>query len=87
MTVHWCGTGLSAIPGLRRLIDAGDDVVVWNRTVAQAQEAVGDIANDIRAFDLEELGSVLAEGDVVELSLPMDWTRRLWKWNFVPSRM
>ena len=27
MTIHWCGTGLSAIPGLRRLIEAGVRVV------------------------------------------------------------
>ncbi len=33
MTIHWCGTGLSAIPGLRRLIEAGHPVTVWNRTV------------------------------------------------------
>ena len=26
MTVHWCGAGLSAIPGLRRLIKNGYDV-------------------------------------------------------------
>ena len=32
MTIHWCGTGLSAIPGLRRLIGAGHDVTVWNRS-------------------------------------------------------
>ena len=30
MTIHWCGTGLSAIPGLRALIQDGQDVVVWN---------------------------------------------------------
>ena len=27
MTIHWCGTGLSAIPGLRALIKDGQDVV------------------------------------------------------------
>ena len=26
MTIHWCGTGLSAIPGLRALIEDGLDV-------------------------------------------------------------
>ena len=34
MTIHWCGTGLSALPGLRRLLEAGRDVKVWNRTKA-----------------------------------------------------
>ena len=39
MTIHWCGTGLSAVPGLRRLIAAGYPVTVWNRTVKKAQDA------------------------------------------------
>ncbi|WP_300515574.1 saccharopine dehydrogenase family protein [Aliiroseovarius sp.] len=73
MTIHWCGTGLSAIPGLRRLIERGHVVTVWNRTVDKAQEAVGDIAGDIRAFDIDTLGSVLAPGDVVVSMLPGDW--------------
>ncbi len=73
MTIHWCGTGLSAIPGLRRLIENGHRVTVWNRTVAKAQEAVGDIADDIRAFDLDTLGAALAPGDVVVSMLPGDW--------------
>ena len=28
MTIHWCGTGLSAIPGLRHLIEQKFDVHV-----------------------------------------------------------
>jgi saccharopine dehydrogenase (NADP+, L-glutamate forming) len=73
MTIHWCGTGLSAIPGLRRLIERGHDVVVWNRTIDKAQETVGDIAKDIRAFDLDALGAVLEPGDVAVSMLPGDW--------------
>ena len=41
MTIHWCGTGLSAIPGLRRLIGAGHEVTVWNRSIDKAQDAMG----------------------------------------------
>ena len=73
MTIHWCGTGLSAIPGLRRLIEAGHDVTVWNRTTGKARDAVGDLTEDIRAFDIGELGKVLARGDVVVSMLPGDW--------------
>ena len=73
MTIHWCGTGLSAIPGLRRLIEAGLDVTVWNRTIDKAQEAVGDLTQDIRAFDIDALAAVLAKGDVVVSMLPGDW--------------
>ena len=73
MTIHWCGTGLSAIPGLRRLIENGHEVTVWNRTIDKAREAVGDIAQDIRAFDIDILGGVLGAGDVVVSMLPGDW--------------
>ena len=73
MTIHWCGTGLSAIPGLRRLIKAGHDVTVWNRTVAKARDAVGDLTDDIRAFDMNALAAELAKGDVIVSMLPGDW--------------
>ena len=73
MTIHWCGTGLSAIPGLRRLIDAGYDVHVWNRTLDKAQEAVGDLTDKIVAFDIEAVGAALKPGDVVVSMLPGDW--------------
>jgi saccharopine dehydrogenase (NADP+, L-glutamate forming) len=72
MTIHWCGTGLSSGPGLRRLIEAGHPVVVWNRTVAKAQEAVGDIATDIREYSLTALTEALAPGDVAVSMLPAD---------------
>lgn len=72
MTIHWCGTGLSSGPGLRRLIEAGHPVVVWNRTVANAQESVGDIAKDIRAYSLEALTEALQPGDIAVSMLPAD---------------
>jgi saccharopine dehydrogenase (NADP+, L-glutamate forming) len=72
MTIHWCGTGLSSGPGLRRLIAAGHPVVVWNRTVANAQESVGDVAKDIRAYSLAALAEALQPGDVAISMLPAD---------------
>lgn len=72
MTIHWCGTGLSAVPGLRRLIEAGHEVTVWNRSADKARKAVGDLTSRIEAFDIEALGSVLAKGDVVVSMLPAD---------------
>jgi saccharopine dehydrogenase (NADP+, L-glutamate forming) len=72
MTIHWCGTGLSAIPGLRRLLEAGQDVTVWNRTVAKAEEAVGDLAKDIRPFSMEAVADAMQAGDVVVSMLPAD---------------
>ncbi|MFP4274610.1 MAG: saccharopine dehydrogenase C-terminal domain-containing protein [Paracoccaceae bacterium] len=73
MTIHWCGTGLSAVPGLRSLIEQGHPVTVWNRTVEKAREVVGDLTRDIRAFDIEALGAALQPGDVVVSMLPGDW--------------
>ena len=72
MTIHWCGTGLSSGPGLRRLIEAGHEVVVWNRTIANAQEAVGDVARDIRAYTLDALTAALKPGNVAISMLPAD---------------
>jgi len=73
MTIHWCGTGLSAIPGLRRLIQAKKDVCVWNRTVDKAQKAVGDISDNIHVFDIAVLENTVAQGDVIVSMLPGDW--------------
>jgi saccharopine dehydrogenase (NADP+, L-glutamate forming) len=73
MTIHWCGTGLSAIPGLRRLITAGHDVRVWNRSTDKAQSAVGDLTDKIKAFDFDTLSGEVAAGDLVVSMLPGDW--------------
>jgi len=73
MPIHWCGTGLSAIPGLRRLIEAGHEVTVWNRTVEKAQDAVGDLTDRINAFTIEALSPEVQSGDVVVSMLPGDW--------------
>ena len=72
MTIHWCGTGLSSIPGLRRLIEAGHPVTVWNRTVAKAQAEVGDLTKDIRPFSLDALAAALKAGDISVSMLPAD---------------
>lgn len=72
MTIHWCGTGLSAIPGLRALIEEGLDVKVWNRTASKAQEAVGDLTDNIAAYDIDALSAELSAGDVVVSMLPGD---------------
>ncbi len=73
MTIHWCGTGLSAIPGLRRLIENGHEVTVWNRTPDKAREAAGDLTDDIRAFDMAAISQAVQKGDVIVSMLPGDW--------------
>ncbi|MFM2356265.1 MAG: hypothetical protein RLZZ528_2001, partial [Pseudomonadota bacterium] len=64
MTIHWLGTGLSAVPGLRRLIEKGYPVTVWNRTVEKAREAVGDLTDDIRPYEIHDLEAALKKGDL-----------------------
>ncbi len=73
MTIHWCGTGLSAIPGLRRLIEAGHDLIVWNRTPEKARAAVGDLTGNIRPFDRDSLQEATGSGDVIVSMLPGEW--------------
>lgn len=72
MIVHWCGTGLSSGPGLRRLLQSGHKVVVWNRTVEKARDVVGDLTQDIRPFTLEALRAALHPGDIAVSMLPAD---------------
>jgi hypothetical protein len=72
MTIHWCGTGLSSVPGLRRLIEAGHPVAVWNRTVEKARAEVGDLTTDIRPYSLEALTAALQPGDLAVSMLPAD---------------
>lgn len=72
MTIHWCGTGLSSGPGLRRLIESGHPVIVWNRTVAKAEEALQGLKAEVRPYSLEALKAALAKGDVAISMLPAD---------------
>ncbi len=71
-TIHWCGTGLSSGPGLRRLIHNGHKVVVWNRTVEKAREVVGELTRDIRPHTLDRLSAALQPGDLAVSMLPAD---------------
>ena len=73
MTIHWCGTGLSSVPGLRNLIQKGNDVCVWNRTIKKAQNAVGDITGNIQSFNMTSLKGKLKEGDLIVSMLPTGW--------------
>ncbi|MFD1881915.1 saccharopine dehydrogenase family protein [Paracoccus pacificus] len=72
MTIHWIGTGLSAIPGLRRLLKGRTPVTVWNRTVEKAREAVGDLTSDIRPWDATAFADALRPGDIAVSMLPAD---------------
>ncbi len=71
--IHWIGTGLSAIPGLRRLIERGHTLTVWNRSTDKARAAVGDLTDNIKAFTMAAITADLAEGDTLVSMLPGDW--------------
>ena len=73
MAVHWCGTGLSAIPGLKKLIMDGNNVIVWNRTVSKATKALAGVSATIHEFNIKELEEKLAPGDIIVSMLPGDW--------------
>ena len=73
MAVHWCGTGLSAIPGLKKLILGGNNVIVWNRTVSKSRKALEGVQVTIYEFDIEALEEKLAPTDIIVSMLPGDW--------------
>ena len=70
--IHWLGTGLSAIPGLKMLIENGHSVIVYNRTVDKAIEALSGVNGDYKVvqFSLETVQENTAAGDVVVSMLP-----------------
>ncbi|QYZ69510.1 saccharopine dehydrogenase family protein [Neotabrizicola shimadae] len=71
-TIHWCGTGLSSGPGLRRLLERGHKVTVWNRSVDSARAAVGGLTQDVRLYTLDALTAALEPGDIAVSMLPAD---------------
>ena len=73
MIVHWCGTGLSAIPGLKKLILDGNNVIVWNRTVSKARKALEGLQVTIYEFDFKALEEKLSPKDIIVSMLPGDW--------------
>ena len=38
--IHWLGTGLSSIPGIRRITQNYENVTIWNRTLEKAQQSI-----------------------------------------------
>ncbi|MEM7294743.1 MAG: saccharopine dehydrogenase C-terminal domain-containing protein, partial [Pseudomonadota bacterium] len=74
-TIHWLGTGLSTVPGIRRLATSGEPLVLWNRTVSKAQDAIAglDTQAQVREFDLDALESEIQAGDILVSMLPGTW--------------
>ncbi|MGD9916868.1 MAG: saccharopine dehydrogenase family protein [Paenirhodobacter sp.] len=70
--IHWCGTGLSSGPGLRRLIDAGRAVTIWTIERAQAEAILAGRHAHVADYSAEALDATLRPGDVVVSMLPPD---------------
>ncbi len=72
--IHWLGAGLSSAPGIRRLADQEGRMMLWNRTLARAEDVVRGLARppEVRPLDLEALRRTLAPGDILVSMLPAD---------------
>ncbi|TLP49250.1 saccharopine dehydrogenase [Cohaesibacter sp. CAU 1516] len=70
--IHWLGAGLSSVPGIRRLIENGRPVTLWNRTVEKAEAATAGLSGNfsVKAFSLDALSADVTAGDVVISMLP-----------------
>ena len=71
--VHWLGTGLSSIPGIRRLAKRLENFTVWNRTLSKAQESISHVdKQNVKAkhFNLENLLSEIKSNDIIISQLP-----------------
>ena len=73
--IHWLGSGLSTVPGIRRLIEEGHTVSVWNRTVEKAEAATAGLSGDfdVRAFSMEAFEAAIEKGDLAVSMLPGDF--------------
>ena len=71
--VHWIGTGLSSIPGIRRLAKNLENFTVWNRTLEKAKNSINHVnKNNVKAkkFDIDLIFKEVNPGDIVISQLP-----------------
>ena len=66
--IHWLGSGLSSIPGIRRLASNNHNLTVWNRTLAKAQKSIDHVKNDnvsAQTFNIKEIVEKVQQGDII----------------------
>jgi len=71
--VHWIGTGLSSLPGIRRLAKNLENLTVWNRTLEKAENSINHVnKSNVRAkkFDIDNIFKAVNPGDIVISQLP-----------------
>ena len=75
-TIHWLGAGLSSAPGIielaKKAIPEARPIIVWNRSLAKAEQALknDDVEIDVRQLDWDALTRTVKEGDVLVSMLP-----------------
>ena len=72
-SIHWLGTGMSSIPGIRRLASKDLNLTVWNRTLEKAQKSINHVNKpkvNAKKFDLIELQDSISKGDIIVSQLP-----------------
>ena len=70
-TIHWLGAGLSSGPGIRRMASQSTPLVLWNRTLAKAEEILGaSTKTPARVFGAADVEAALVAGDIVVSMLP-----------------
>ena len=71
--VHWIGTGLSSLPGIRRLANNLENLTIWNRTLDKAKKSINHVnKHNVKAkkFDIDLIFNEAKPGDIVISQLP-----------------
>ena len=66
--IHWLGSGLSSIPGIRRLASKNHKLTVWNRTISKAQKSIDHVKTEnvsARTFNINEIREKAEQGDII----------------------
>ena len=66
--IHWLGSGLSSIPGIRRLASNNHNLTVWNRTLEKAQKSIDHVNNDnvsAQTFNIKAIEEKIQQGDII----------------------
>jgi len=77
--VHWLGAGLSTTPGIRRLANTDQPLIVWNRTLDKAIDALAGTTGEKKgtaeaaSLDWDMLDASIDAGDVLVSMLPGDF--------------
>ena len=66
--IHWLGSGLSSIPGIRRLASNNYNLTVWNRTLSKAQKSIDHVKSDkvsAKILNIDTVAENIEQGDII----------------------